>query len=214
VASLFGSLLGSESLPPPTTDATADFASFYEGVIAGDQTTAMQAVTVSLNALLTDSAKLKFLGPLMEGPWAWDTDQTNELAKATRPFNRVYFYQQIMPRLFVLWNWANALYEPVAPGPGTPFWFYKQEYGGTLNVYFTPPSYTVWSFETNSDADGDQWYDIFVLAGRDSYVTDLSYPTQALTTDLFSSIGVRSTAFLDGTNGWSIPTIYYYPPSS
>jgi hypothetical protein len=66
------------------------------------------------------------------------------------------------------------------------------------------PSYCYWSF----DAGGGN-YNVFALAQQGSSASDLSYPQELLTNDIFGTLSVSVTAFLNGQNGWSLPTSQY-----
>jgi hypothetical protein len=98
-ASLFGSLLASQSISPP---GPLSYSEFKSTIVDQDYADATKAVAAVYQSLSTDPVKLSLLAPLIENVWPWTATMAQTVADATSDYNRIFFYQLLMPKVFVI----------------------------------------------------------------------------------------------------------------
>jgi hypothetical protein len=192
-ASLFGSLLASPSISP---QGPMSYETLKTTIVDQNYSEASAAAEQVYQTLSTDPVKLGLLVPLLENVWPWTATTASTLAAATSNFNRIYFYQYLMPQVFVILQWFDS--------PLNVPWRWD-DYIPLKRDPISVPCGAWWSFEAE---DGN--YNVFVLAQQGSTVDNLSFPQQVLTDDIFGTLAVSAASFVNGADGWSLPTASAY----
>ncbi len=146
------------------------------------------------NLLLTDWMKLQTIGTKIQnaqegGPWYWSTDTTANITTQLASAYTVGFYQALMPAKYELVNFYSVPFSKPSD--------YSYTYGCSTvtetcccsGSVYSPPSGAWASFGNN----------IIMAVSRH----DRSYPSNALTSKLFSTMNLYSWDFFLNVRGWS-----------
>lgn len=200
-ASMFGSLLsagtgGSGNNPPPPIVTLADFDSKIEKIYENT----LCANSNALQVVLQDPVKLPLIYGLVQEVWAWPSASDfipSVFSQNAENTYRLYFYQQIIPTAFQMMIWPNV-------SESTPFYI-EISMGTPLTTYVDAPADSYLSLENSNGM-----YDIYMLYQGSTNLSQSSkfqYPSGALMSDLFATLGVSQSDFFTGANGWNIPTV-------
>jgi hypothetical protein len=144
--------------------------------------------------LLTDWVKLQAIGTKIQNaqqgsPWFWGTNTTANIATQLASAYTIGFYQALIRAKYELVNFYSVPFSKPSD--------YSYSYGCNIQYgvcccsgsVYSPPS-GAW----NSDGDGD----IFMAVSQH----DGSYPSNTLTTKLFSTMNLYSWDFFLSVRGW------------
>jgi hypothetical protein len=147
------------------------------------------------NLLLTDWIKLQTIGTKIQNaqqgsPWFWSTDTTANIATQLASAYTVRFYQALMRAKYEIVNFYSVPFSKPSD--------YSYSYGCNIQFgvcccsgsVYSPPS-GAWV----SDGSGD----LYMAVSRH----DGSYPSNTLTSKLFSTMNLYSWDFFLSSRGWS-----------
>ncbi len=147
------------------------------------------------NLLLTDWSKLQTIGTKIQNaqsgsPWFWSTDTTENISTQLASVYTVSFYQALMHAKYEIVNFYDVSFS----NPSNYSYSYgcNPQYGVCCcsGSIYSPPS-GAWA----SDGVGD----IFMAVSQH----DGSYPSNTLTSKLFSTMNLYSWDFFLNVRGWS-----------